>query len=731
MGAHDAAKGMRLVGDQAADALGADVAEKQLGETEFAFELVHGDVNAINETVGHLRKFAEAFGETARGLAEIDTAHWKGKAADAFRAVYHQHPRQWADAESACQQAADAWESYAHTVDWAQHQAQQALRLYQDGRRASEQAHAEYDAQVASYNADVAVYNTAISLGGTPERPPQKPGPFTDPGQARMREAQEILDRARQQRDQAAARAQDTIVAATNLAPAEPSFGRRMLADAKDLYEGGAIEQEHFLGGVVKATGDIVKLARTLNPQDYYNVTHPAEYLDGVSTTAAGLVHSAHHPVELVKGLVGTGWSSDPSEALGKLTANVVLGAVTDGGGAAAKAGASIAERAAAGATERAAAGATERAAAGATERAAAGATERAAAGATERAATTGAEDAARTAAADAAKSATEHAGTAGAQDTAHTAAGDAGHAIPTDAKPPSLYQPPPDLDQQIAHHLDQSGGGLGKVESDLQNLHVHDPGTTTTSSAGTVDTAPAPHSVHRPPNVSAPHEPTPPSLITQKLDGTFHKAEQELADLKVGEADSSGVEHHSPDVVDRRGNRYSLSQEDREYAQSRRRDVHTGKEIPELRPLTDEQLYVIADYKGSGYKEINEALRAGDPDALERLAPKIETLESSIEKMPRYKGETYRGIAVRQADLDDLLARYEIGKTVREPAFTSTSPDSPYHGNVMFVVDSTNGRDISCLGEHEVVYPPDYEFTVTDKYFDEESWTWVIHLAD
>src|SRR5207302_7156202 len=121
--------------------------------------------------------------------------------------------------------------------------------------------------------------------------------------------------------------------------PAEPSFARRMASDGADLMGGALIEEEHFYGGMAKAAGDMLKLARTVNPTDIYNLTHPAAYLDGVTTTATGLIHVAHHPVELVKGLVGTGWGKDPAEALGKFTGNIVLGALTDGGGAAASAG--------------------------------------------------------------------------------------------------------------------------------------------------------------------------------------------------------------------------------------------------------------------------------------------------------------------------------------------------------------------------------------------------------
>jgi RHS repeat-associated protein len=65
---------------------------------------------------------------------------------------------------------------------------------------------------------------------------------------------------------------------------------------------------------------------------------HPAEYAAGMSGTLAGLADAAINPVDAVKGLVGTGWGSDPAQALGKLVPNVALAVATDGGGAAADA---------------------------------------------------------------------------------------------------------------------------------------------------------------------------------------------------------------------------------------------------------------------------------------------------------------------------------------------------------------------------------------------------------
>lgn len=355
VGLHGAADAVDDFGDSVADRLGAEVGEQQLGETEDPKELVHGDVAAITESAAHLRKFATAFGETAQGLRAVDTGHWQGEAAEAFRAKYEKHPTQWTDAHEACDKAAIALSAYARVVTWAQGQAKQAIKLYKRGQQASEHAKQQYQHQVDAYNDSARQYNAAVDAGQDPGTTPTQPAAFTDPGQAQMKQAKQMLADARKQRNSAADDAQQAVSAGTNLAPKEPSFSQRMLNDGKDLVHGAGIANEHLVGGVLKGTGDIVKFVRSLNPTDPYNLTHPAAYVDGLSTTAAGLVHDVNHPVDLVKSLVGSGWGSDPFEAAGKLVPNVALAVATDGAGTAADAGVSAGERAAVGAGENAA----------------------------------------------------------------------------------------------------------------------------------------------------------------------------------------------------------------------------------------------------------------------------------------------------------------------------------------------------------------------------------------
>lgn len=357
VGLHDAAKSVDDWGDSAADSLGVDIPEKQLGETDDPKELVHGDPAGIRLSAGHLRHFYGAFESTGSGLLRLDHDHWQGDAADAFRAKFTPHAKQWLTAADACQKAADALEAYAHAVEWAQGQAEQCLDKYTRAREDYERAEAAYNQQVAAYNAQADWYNVVVAAGGDPGAVPTKPGKFDgDQYAAEMDLARMDLRRAREQRDSAARTAAQAVEAATNTAPKEPSFASRLLADGEDVGAGYVLGLTHVAGGLVKGVADLGRFARGLNPMDPYNITHPAVWLDQVSTTAAGILHASNHPTELVSALVGSGWSSDPAEAFGKFIANVGAGVLTDG----ASAEASVAEREAVGVAENAAKGEAE-----------------------------------------------------------------------------------------------------------------------------------------------------------------------------------------------------------------------------------------------------------------------------------------------------------------------------------------------------------------------------------
>ncbi|MFI5528151.1 putative T7SS-secreted protein [Kitasatospora sp. NPDC051853] len=332
VGLDSAAHAVDRWGDNVADSLGALVGELNLGQTDDPKELVHGDVGAVTTAARHLHKFQAAFDETGSGLTRLDAEHWKGAAGDAFRARFSPQPALWVLAAEACGSAAEALDTYARTVEWAQGRARQAIDAYEAARKASERARDAYNDQVDRYNDAVKQYNSAAAAGGTDLTRPTDPGTFHDPGQDGLKQAQDLLREARRQRDAAALAAADAVSAATGSAPREPSFLQQVAAAQTDLVQGAAVGSLHLLGGVAKGGADAVKFVRSLNPQDPYNLTHPAQYQEHVLSTSLGLLRTANHPTELVKSLAGSGWRSDPFEATGRVIFDVASGAATGGG---------------------------------------------------------------------------------------------------------------------------------------------------------------------------------------------------------------------------------------------------------------------------------------------------------------------------------------------------------------------------------------------------------------
>ncbi|MDT0426820.1 putative T7SS-secreted protein [Streptomyces salyersiae] len=294
-------------GDETASSLGAHVGEKQLGQSEEADELIHGKPEKITATVKNLRDFQRAFELVGGGMKKLDSGHWKGVAADTFREKFQTLPTDWVRAAAAFEDAATALETYAQTVTSAQGKAREAIALFKEGKQDYETAAAAYKKKAEAYNA---VRNT--------DHPLPHPGEFSDPGLAKRQQAQETLLHARRARDEAAEAAKGLITAALTHAPKAPTGLDRLKQEVFDYGVGQGFELAHFGGGIVKGTAGLVNFVRSVNPQDPYNLTHPAEYYKGINTTLAGLVSSAANPDRTLK----NAWDAakgDPSEFIGRL----------------------------------------------------------------------------------------------------------------------------------------------------------------------------------------------------------------------------------------------------------------------------------------------------------------------------------------------------------------------------------------------------------------------------
>ncbi|GAA3907450.1 hypothetical protein GCM10022244_16930 [Streptomyces gulbargensis] len=320
VGAEGVADKVEDVGDRAASALGAKIAEARLGETDEPNELIHGDAGAIGATVANLRDFQSAFGSVGRGLKAVeDTGHWKGEAARAFQERFRAVPVQWLHAADAFGAAAAALETYATTVTWAQGRAREAIALHRQGDASSAAARAAHEKDVAAYEKDAAAYEAALTGPDPRTGPaPSRPAPGVDPGEAQRARAEEMLADARRQRDEAAETARAAVAAALAHAPAEPSLGDRLKIDAVDYALGSSVELGHVAGGAVKGVAGLASFVRSVHPLDPYNLSHPAEYVQNVNMTLAGLVRTAAHPDQALK----SAWEAakdDPSEFTGRM----------------------------------------------------------------------------------------------------------------------------------------------------------------------------------------------------------------------------------------------------------------------------------------------------------------------------------------------------------------------------------------------------------------------------
>ncbi len=313
VGLEDAADAVEDWGDGVASDLGATPGEQQLGQTEEADELIHGNPEKIRASAKHLRDFSAAFDKVGSGMKKVDSSTWRGKGGDTFREKFGVHPSKWLQAADACETAGTALEAYADTVKWAQSQAREAIELYKRGKSASEKAIEEYNRKVDAYNAKIKA----------DQDPGPTPGPFHDPGKETIRQAREKLARARAQRNTAAGDAEAQIKKALTHAPAEPPPLDRITGNVVDGFVATGVELNHFVGGVIKGTAGLVSFARGLNPVDPYNLTHPAEYLQNVSLTLSGLVSTVAQPERTLNAVVD-GFKKDPSEFIGRLVPELI-----------------------------------------------------------------------------------------------------------------------------------------------------------------------------------------------------------------------------------------------------------------------------------------------------------------------------------------------------------------------------------------------------------------------
>ncbi|MGH8917375.1 MAG: putative T7SS-secreted protein, partial [Actinomycetes bacterium] len=229
----------------------------ELGQTHDPKALVPGDVAAITGTMWTMRSYGDALRDAGSGLARIDTMEgWRGQAADQFRSRFDGEPRRWSAAGDCFHDGADALDSYASTLQWAQQRADEAIRLWNEGEATTRQAKVEHDRAVTQ-----AHQNAANGI------PTNTDIPFHDPGEAKREAARQVLNDARGQLRTAGDTAERTVSAARDQAPEKPGFWSKVddtLGDVGNelLNVGGhVVNAAAFLGNaMINNQGDTVAL---------------------------------------------------------------------------------------------------------------------------------------------------------------------------------------------------------------------------------------------------------------------------------------------------------------------------------------------------------------------------------------------------------------------------------------------------------------------------------------
>lgn len=300
----------------------------ELGDTNDPTELVPGNVATLTKTADGLRKLSTACQEAYVGVSKLDMGHWTGEAAEKFDSYFAAEKPKWRDAAEAFGPVVDALTTYKGAVERAQRDAAEAIRIYNEAKAATKAAEDQYDAAASQHNKAA----VAAQFSGDPAPAPM--APFSDPGKAKREEAERLLADARRALRDAGAQAAAVVNKAKDRAPAEPGFLSKVVANLEDVFNDVSKNTSSFGSNLIKSGLDLVKLVRSGNPLDPYNITHPGEFVANMTTQAAGMVHMVTHPGEAASSILNFDqWKKDPFGALGKLTGDIAIAVATDGAG--------------------------------------------------------------------------------------------------------------------------------------------------------------------------------------------------------------------------------------------------------------------------------------------------------------------------------------------------------------------------------------------------------------
>ena len=185
----------------------------------------------------------------------------------------------------------------------------------------------------------------------------------------------------------------------------------------------------------------------------------------------------------------------------------------------------------------------------------------------------------------------------------------------------------------------------------------------------------------------------------------------------------------------------HSIVEVNREIAQILAPEANADVPPAPFENLSADQREAVNRYGGDGYEELNASLWTGSLEDVETNAEFSEQLSGALAELPRHEGVAYRGSGDGRSAEDMRLERYEPGDVVVENGFLSASSDaeSEFGGEVLWVIDSKNGRDIPdalkpIAGEREVLFDHFSKFEVKAKTFEADvgpNGRWLIYMEE
>ncbi|WP_158890772.1 putative T7SS-secreted protein [Amycolatopsis anabasis] len=275
----------------------------ELGQSSDPKALIPGNPEAVFENARVLRARARSATATGEALKRIDTGGWQGQASNKWHDEHQTEVPRWLQGGDSLDAGAAVLEDHAHCLSWAQGQAAEAVRLWQQGETATQQAKAAHEHAVVEANAQ-----TQANAGrGDPTV--VQPPTFTDPGETQRQAARDMLNRARQQLAEVGDRTTATLHAEAGLA----SQDSQKQADA------------NFFGGIWDSISGLGEGIANL-------ITDPGG-------TVAAMASAVTHPVDTLKDIVAwDDWANGRGDrALGKITGDMLLGVASFGVGKVAK----------------------------------------------------------------------------------------------------------------------------------------------------------------------------------------------------------------------------------------------------------------------------------------------------------------------------------------------------------------------------------------------------------